>query len=110
MDTGGAKKLKQWFAAADELARSNYRAAIAKIEPVFLIDASPLVVVYTKPLDGDIRYPYTGNGVMYFTPIANNQWVWTNAFSLTDADKIFTVGPLYKAAQLKKPFSNFEIK
>jgi len=110
MDAGGAKKAKQWFASADETARSKYKAAIAKIEPFFLFDASPLVVVYTKPLDGDIRYIYTGNGVMYFTPTANNEWVWTNASLITDMDKVFTVGPLYQGALLRKPFSNLEIK
>lgn len=110
MDAGGARKAKQWFASADQTGRRKYKAAIAKIEPVFLVDASPLVVVYTKPVDGDIRSIYTGNGVMYFTTSANNEWAWTNASSLTDADKVFTVGPLYDAAQLKKPFSNFEIK
>ena len=110
MDAGGARKAKQWFASADQTARNKYKAAIAKIEPVYLFDASPLVVVYTKPVDGDIRYIYTGNGVMYFTPAANNEWVWTNASSVTDADKVFTVGPLYKAGLLKKPFSSFEIK
>ncbi len=61
-------------------------------------------------IDGDIRRFYTGNGVMYFTRTANNEWIWTNASSITDADKVFTVGHLYKAALLSKPFSNFEIK
>jgi hypothetical protein len=51
--------VKQWFALPDQ--RSSYKAAIAKLEPFFLFDASPLVAVYTKPFAGDIRRFYTGN-------------------------------------------------
>jgi hypothetical protein len=103
MTPEGGRRLKQGFATADEDRRSRFKAGIAQLRPFFLFDASPLVVVYTKPLAGEYD-------VMYFTPGPDKRWVWTNSAYLTAIDKIFRVGPLYKSALLNQPFSNLAIK
>lgn len=46
---------------------------------------------------------------MSFTPTADHRWLWTNSASITEIDKVFRQGPLYKAALQTKPFSEFKI-
>jgi hypothetical protein len=99
----GRASMKQWFASADDAQRSIYKTTIADLRPFYLFDESPLVVVYNRPLRGSYS-------VMYFTLSATGDWMWTNYSQVTAVDNIFKAGPLYKAAQLNKPFSTFEIK
>jgi hypothetical protein len=104
MTPEGAKRLKEWYAAADETDRSRYKASTTKQlgQPYFLFDASPLVVVYTRSA--------VGVQVMYFTFSARNELLWTNTSALTVSDKVFKSGPLYNAASLGKPFSSIAMK
>lgn len=99
----GGKRLKDWFASADEIERGRYKSAVTNQHPFYFIDASPLVVVYTRTSAGRIK-------VMYFTVSANNDLLWTNSSYITVADKVFKKGPLYNSATLDKPFSNSVIK
>ena len=98
------KRLKDWYASASEAERSGYKSATIKQtgQPYFLIDASPLVVAYTKS--------GAGVQVMYFTVPSSNELLWTNSFNLTVSDKVFKTGPLYDAALLANPFSTLAIK
>jgi hypothetical protein len=67
-----------------------------------LIDASPLVVVYTRSAGGV--------QVVYFTVGGNNDLLWTNIARITDSDKLFKRGVLRDEAVADKPFSRFAIK
>jgi hypothetical protein len=104
MTPEGGKRLKEWYAGANETERSGYKASTTKQmgQPYFLFDASPLVVVYTRSA--------VGVQVMYFTFNTRNELLWTNTSSLTVSDKVFKSGPLYDAASLGKPFSSIAIK
>jgi hypothetical protein len=70
--------------------------------PVFLIDATPLLVVYTRSQDGV--------QVVYFTVGGNNELLWTNIARITDSDKLFKRGVLRDAVSMDKPFGRFAIK
>ena len=104
MAPGDGKRLKDWYASASQSERSGYKSATLKQtgQPYFLIDASPLVVTYTKS--------GAGVQVMYFTVPSSNELLWTNSFNLTLSDKVFKTGPLYDAALLANPFSTLAIK
>ncbi len=98
----GGRRVKEWFASADQTERSGYQNAIMEQEPFFLFDASPLVVVYT-------RAPF-GVQVMYFTLNAQKQLLWTNSSFITLSDWVFKRGRLLNAALLDEPFGNIAIK
>jgi len=98
----GARRVKEWFATADQAERGRYQAAITGQQPFFLFDASPLVIVYTKSPVG-VR-------VMYFTFNAGNRLLWTNSSYITVADRVFDKGPLRDAAVLAQPFSSIALK
>jgi len=98
----GARRVKEWFATADQTERRRYQAAITEQQPFFLFDASPLVVVYTKS-------PVVVQ-VMYFTFKAGNRLLWTNSSYITVADRVFKRGPLYDAAAPDQPFSSIALK
>ncbi|HTD48007.1 MAG TPA: hypothetical protein VK881_12140 [bacterium] len=98
----GARRVKEWFATADQAERGRYQAAITEQQPFFLFDATPLVVVYTKSPVG-VR-------VLYFTFNAGNQLLWTNSSYITVSDRVFNKGPLRDAAVLAEPFSSIAIK
>ena len=104
MARDGGKRLKEWYASANETDRSAYKASTTKQmgQPYFLFDASPLVVVYTRSA--------AGVQAMYFTLNTSNELLWTNSSSLTGSDKVLKTGPLYDAASLGKPFSSNTIK
>ena len=112
MTPEAGKGLKHAFAAADEVGRSRVKAAITQRKPFFLFDASTvIVVVFRGKLSYDgIGEPFGDVQTMYFTQNPDHQWVWTNSSHITDVDKVFRLGPLYKAALLKKPFGDLEIK
>ena len=100
----GGKRLKEWFASASESERNGYKAATINLigQPYFLIDASPLVVAYTKSS--------VGVQVMYFTLNGDKKLLWTNSSSLTVSDKVFKTGSLYDSALRVNPFSNIAIR
>jgi hypothetical protein len=102
MTPEGGRRLKEWFATADQSERSRYQTGVTEQRPFFLFDAAPLVVVYTKSP--------RGVQVMYFTLDANGELLWTNSSYITVADGVFKQGPLYNAALLDKPFSSIAIK
>lgn len=102
LDSEGAKRTKQWYDGANDSEREIYRRKLVQQRPFFLIDASPLLVVYAKMPDNTMQ-------VMYFTNIGNNLR-WTNSTHITIVDKVFKAGPLAKAALLEKPFSELAVK
>jgi hypothetical protein len=97
------KGLKAWFASASQSEIKGYIAAIAKQQPFFFFDASPLCVVFTKSSARSVE-------VMYFTFGPRNELLWTNSSLLTVADAVFKQGLLEKSALLDRPFSNIAIK
>jgi hypothetical protein len=99
----GGKGLKEWFASANQLELENYKRAITEQHPFFLIDALPLVVVYTKSPSGSLQ-------VMFFISNADNELLWTHSSYITDSTKIFTRGPLRDAALELRPFASGLIK
>jgi hypothetical protein len=103
MTPEGGNRVKNWFAAADQTERSKYESAIRDQRAFFVLDASPLMVVYTRSSVGVVQ-------VMYFTVNANNDLLWTNSSHITLSDKVFKNGPLYDSALLAKPFSNIAIR
>lgn len=97
----GGGRLKDWYIRADEKDRGVYKASVTEQQPFFLFDASPLVVVYTRPAKGSVQ-------VIYLTVSEGNELLWTNSSHITGADKVFKSGPLYDAATGEKPFSGIE--
>ena len=89
----GGNRLKAWFASADQIERDRYTTAVTRqMElPFFFFDASPLVVVYTRSPVGVVE-------VMYFTPNAKSELLWTNSYHITVSDRVFKKGPLHDAA------------
>jgi len=98
----GARRVKEWFATADQLDRQRYQAALLEQQPFFVFDASPLVVVYTKSP--------VGVQVMYFTMHAGTRLLWTNSSYFTVSDQVFKKGPLRDAAGLDQPFTTIALK
>ncbi len=98
----GANRLKDWFATATQPERDRYKSELVDIEPFYVFDARPLVIIYGK----------TKNSVqsMHFTANENNELLWTNSSHITVMDKVFKSGYLYDAALLDKPFSEIKIK
>lgn len=103
MTPEGGNRLKQWLASADENERRQYMSAIMDRRPFFVIDASPLLVVYTRSSAGTFN-------VMYFTPAADGRLLWTNSSHITVSDKLFKHGPVYDSVLSEKPFANSAIK
>jgi hypothetical protein len=102
LDAEGAKRTKQWYDSASVSDREIYKRRLADQRPFFLIDASPLVILYAKMPDNSLQ-------VMYFIS-SHNELLWTNSSHITIADKVFKAGPLAKSALLEKPFSEFAVK
>lgn len=98
------EQIKKWLATADDTDRAKYKKAVVQRmeRPIFLIDASPLLVVYTRS-PGSVQ-------AVYFTAGGNNELLWTNIEHITNSDKLFKRGMLYDAALLDKPFSSLAIK
>jgi len=102
MTPESGKRLTDWFASADPSDRRKYVSAVTELQPFFLFDASPLVVVYARSR--------VGVQVMYFTLDANSELRWTNSSYIVEADKVYKRGPLYSGAMLDEPFSSLAIK
>ena len=98
MTTEGGNRLKAWFASAEQTDRARYMSSITKQRAFFFLDASPLIVVYTKSATGDVQ-------IMYFT-FSNNDLLWTNSSHVTLTDRVFKTGPVYDSSLLSPPFSN----
>jgi hypothetical protein len=100
----GVDQIKKWLATANDADRAKYKKSVVlQIEnPVFVIDASPLFVVYTRSR--------SGVQVVYFTVGSDNKLLWTNNAYATDSDKFFKRGALNEAALQDKPFSSFAIR
>jgi hypothetical protein len=103
MTREGGARLREWLASAAPPERDQYARALRGLEPFFMFNAFPLVVVYARSPSQEVR-------VMYFTPDNENGLLWTNSSHLTVSDEIFKKGPLYRDALLDKPFSNIAIK
>ena len=99
----GQKGLKEWFASTSQAELSNYKNSITEQMPFFLIDASPLVVVYTKSSLGSSQ-------VMFFILNDNNELLWSHSAPISDSTKIFTAGSLRNASLESKPFVSNLIK
>ena len=102
MTPEGADKLKKWWSTATDTEKTAYENSVAQQQPFFLIDAAPLLVVYTKSSAGQIE-------VMYFVQ-QNGELYWANSAHISVADKVFKQGPLRKSAGLKDPFTNIATK
>jgi hypothetical protein len=103
MTPEGGNRLKEWLASAEESERRQYMSAVMDRHPFFVIDASPLLVVYTRSSAGAVN-------VMYFTTAADNTLLWTNSSHITLSDKVFKHGLMYDSALSDKPFANSAIK
>ena len=99
----GGDRLRQWFATASQPERDAYKTAFIEQEPFFVLDESPLLVVYTRTARGDVQ-------VLYFTVAADRRLLWTNSSYLTISDTLFKRGPLFAAAGTRPPFSGLLIK
>ena len=106
MTPAGGRRLKQALASSDKTGRRRLEAAITERKPFFLFDASPLlVVIFRGKLSYDgIGEPNADIQTMYFTPDSKGRWLWTNAASITDVDKIFRQGPLVKGCSSRQTF------
>jgi hypothetical protein len=102
MTPEGGNRLREWLATADESELRQYMSSITDRRPFFVIDASPLMVVYTKSSAGAIN-------VMYFTT-DGDELLWTNSSHITVSDKVFKRGPVYDSALSEKPFAGSAIK
>ena len=100
----GGEQIKKWLATVTDAERAKYKKSLVQQmeHPVFLIDASPLVVVYTRSAGGV--------QVVYFTVGGNKDLLWTNIARITDSDKLFKRGVLRDAVVVDKPFSRFAVK
>lgn len=103
MTPEGAGRLKTWLDSASERELDMYRSALANQRPFFVIDASPLTVVYTRSSAGSVN-------VMYFTPGANGVLLWTNSSHVTVSDRLFKRGAVYAAARSNTPFADSAIR
>lgn len=103
MTPNGGDRLKAWFVSANQTERNAYKAALGDQKPLFLFDASPLVVVYTKPSVGPIQ-------VMYFTSDAANELLWANSSHITLSDKVFKNGPVYDSVRKEVSKVGAELK
>jgi hypothetical protein len=97
-------QIKKWLATVTDADRAKYKKSVVQQmeHPVFLIDASPMLVVYTRS-PGGVQ-------AVYFTVGGNNELFWTNIARITDSDKLFKRGVLRDAVLVDKPFSRFAIK
>lgn len=97
----GGDQIKKWLATANDADRAKYKnSVVLQMEnPVFVIDASPLFVIYTRSR--------SGVQVVYFTEGSDKKLLWTNNAYVTDSDKLFKHGALNEAASQNKPFSSF---
>jgi len=102
LDADGARRTKQWYDSASDTERGIFKQRLADQRPFFLLEASPLIVVYAKMPDKSLQ-------VMYLVS-SRNDLLWTNSTHITGIDKLFKDGPLARAAQLEKPFSDIAIK
>ena len=102
MTLEGGNQLKAWFATAEQTERARYMATVAKQRAFFFLDASPLIVVYTKSGTGTVQ-------TLYFTVNGNNL-LWTNSSHVTLSDRVFKRGPLYDSSLLAPPFNNVSIR
>lgn len=102
MTAQGAASLQQWYGTAAIADRERYFASLRGLKPLFLFDASPLIVVYV----------HTGEGiqVLYFTAGAKpGELHWTNSSFLSIVDEIFKKGPLFSAATAERLFQDLAI-
>ena len=96
----GAGRLLEWYWSAEQGDRDVYKQAVLEQQPFFVFDASPLLAVYTRSESGSIQ-------VMYFTPNADDEWLWTNSSHVTSMDAVFKKGTLHNSARSAPPFSVF---
>lgn len=102
MTAQGAASLQQWYGTAAMADRERYFASLRGLKPLFLFDASPLIVVYVHTAEG-IQ-------VLYFTAGAKpGELHWTNSSFLSIVDEIFKKGPLFSAATAERPFQDLAI-
>jgi hypothetical protein len=100
----GGDQIKKWLVTANDADRARYKkSVVAQLErPLFLIDASPLFVLYTRQR--------AAVQAVYFTLAGNGSLLWTNNAYVTDADRLFKRGALNEAAMQANPFAEFAIK
>jgi hypothetical protein len=98
----GGMGLKEWFSTASQLDLSNYKRAIIEQHPFYIIDALPLVVVYTKSPGGSSQ-------VMFYILSESNQLLWTHSSYITASTKLFTRGPLRDSSMENIPFASSKI-
>lgn len=103
MTSEGGNRLKAWFATAEQTERARYMSSVVKQRAFFFLDASPLIVVYTRSATGTVQ-------VMYFTRNGNNDLLWTNSSHITLSDRVFKKGPVYDSSLLAPPFSNVSLR
>ncbi|MET0646111.1 MAG: hypothetical protein ABW208_05770 [Pyrinomonadaceae bacterium] len=103
MTPEGGNRLRSWLTTADESERRLYVSSITDSRPFFVIDASPLMVVYTKSPAGAVN-------VMYFTTAAGDRLLWTNSSHITLSDKVFKRGHVYDSARAERPFAGSAVK
>ena len=97
-----ASKLREWWATASAPDRERYFKTLMTDEvPLFVFDASPLVLVYTR----------RGTAVRerYFVMSGTHTLEWDDNPPITDGRRLFTGGPLREAAALPEPFSSLRI-
>ena len=102
MTAAGSQRLQQWNATATPAERAQYFDALKGMKPVFVFDASPLVVTYVSTPQG--------MQALYFTPGAKGDLLWTNSSHITSADEIFKKGSLLAAASTDPPFQNLAVR
>ncbi|WP_347986707.1 hypothetical protein [Methylomonas sp. AM2-LC] len=102
MTLEGANRLKEWLNTASIADKERYKNELFNVTPIFIFDASPLIVTYVK----------WGARVqtMYFTYNEKHKLVWTNSSHISLIDKVFKNGVLFDDAQLDKPFENYKIQ
>jgi hypothetical protein len=96
-------KVLSWLSSSNSEDRGSYVKALIDLEPVFILDASPLIVVYG-------RTPMRRTEVLYFIVAKDGSLLWTNSSRITVEDRLFK-GELLSAEALRdKPLERLEIR
>lgn len=93
--------LKTWLKTAPQSEKDRFESQIKGQHPIFLINAKPLYIVYSKNALGLQVWYLISNG-------SNGNLVISNMSHLTISDNIFKAGLLFEEAKEDRPFDKFK--
>jgi hypothetical protein len=99
----GARRLSEWYETASNDEKAVYLNSLAGLEPIALVDAGALQVIYVQKDKNPVQ-------VMYFVKDAGGSFRWTNSSHVTVSDLIYKNKVMLDSATNKVPFESLRIK